>query len=112
MVFKPRIWYPIAIGLAALNLIAVGFATDDAWHMGAHVGLAVAFGLWARRLGRARDESAEQGAGGNELQDRLEELESEATRVRQELSEAQERLDFTERMLAQRPEPRRVDPKP
>jgi hypothetical protein len=41
---------------------------------------------------------------------RLEALEGEMSNLRQELSEAQERLDFAERVLAQRPEMRRVGP--
>lgn len=105
MTFKPRTWYPIAVALAALNLLAVGFATDDGLHMAAHVVLAGAFALWARNLRRR----AEEGAGATDLQDRLEELEAEANRMRRELSEAQERLDFAERMLAQKAEPRRTD---
>jgi len=37
-------------------------------------------------------------------------LEAEVTKLRQELSEAQERLDFVERLLAKGPETRRVGP--
>lgn len=106
MTFKPKTWYPIAVGLAAINLVAIGFATDDAWHMAGHVALAVAFGAWARHLRRR----SEVPTGEGDLQTRIEELEAEANRVRQELSEAQERLDFTERMLAQSREQRRVGP--
>ena len=40
----------------------------------------------------------------------LEGLEVEVGQLRQELTEAQERLDFTERLLAQGPEARRVSP--
>ncbi len=51
--------------------------------------------------------------GGSERQpglEALEALEAEVSKLRQELSEAQERLDFAERLLAQGPEARRVDP--
>ena len=41
--------------------------------------------------------------------DRLQVLESEIGTLRQELSEAQERLDFTERLLAQQRPPERLD---
>ena len=41
---------------------------------------------------------------------RLDALESEVGSLRQELSEAQERLDFAERLLAQASDPRRVGP--
>lgn len=39
-------------------------------------------------------------SGDGELDDRVERLEQEMTALRQELAEAQERLDFTERLLA------------
>jgi hypothetical protein len=110
MRFKSRIWYPIAGVLSIINLVAVGFAAGEAepWHAGAHAALALAFGLWAERLRRR--------PGGSELQGPLEmveafdALEAEVSQLRQELSEMQERLDFTERVLAQRPEARRVGP--
>lgn len=110
MRFKPRIWYPIAIVLSAINLVAVGFAAGEPqpWHVGLHAALALAFGLWAQRL--------RQAPRGNELQapvevlEAVEALEDEVSRLRQELSETQERQDFTERLLAQKPESRRVDP--
>jgi hypothetical protein len=104
MTFKPAIWYPIAVVLSVLNVIAVWFAAQPAepWHATAHAALAVAFGLWAQRL--------RQGPRRGELQAGLEALEVEMSTLRQELSETQERVDFAERMLAQAPEPRRGDP--
>ena len=110
MRFKPAIWYPIAVVLSAINLVAVGFAAGEPqpWHAGLHAGLALAFGLWAQRLRKA--------PRGNETQAPLEVLEAvdaledEVSRLRQELAETQERQDFTERLLAQKPESRRVDP--
>ncbi|CAN5887581.1 hypothetical protein BH24GEM1_BH24GEM1_20720 [soil metagenome] len=97
MAFKHRNWYPIAVGLGALNLLGAGAAAGAAepWHAAVHVGLALASGWWARRLRRD--------LGTSELQDRLEGLESlefEVSNLRQELSETQERLDFAERLLA------------
>ena len=104
MTFKPAIWYPIAVVLTVINLAAAGFAAGQAepWHATIHAALAVAFGLWAQRL--------RQAPRGSEPQARLEGLEAEMGNLRQELSETQERLDFAERMLAQGPEARRVDP--
>lgn len=110
MTFKPRIWYPIAFVLGAINLVAVGFAAGESqpWHAGTHAALALAFGLWAQRL--------RPGRRGSELQpplevlESLEALETEVSQLRQELSETQERVDFTERVLAQGPEARRVGP--
>lgn len=107
MTFNPRIWRPIAVVLSALNFGGAAFAAGSAepWHATIHAALAVGFALWAQRL--------RPGAGANELQARLEGLEAlegEVDKLRQELGEAQERLDFVERLLAQGPETRRVSP--
>jgi chromosome segregation ATPase len=67
------------------------------------VALGLAFGFWAQRLGQAPSEL------GLELQPRLEALEFEVSDLRRELGETQERLDFTERVLAQAQESRRLD---
>ncbi len=106
MTFKPATWYPIAVVLSVLNVVGVWFAARPAepWHAATHAALAVAFGLWAGRLRRV--------PGGSEFQSGLEALELEVNALRQELGEAQERLDFAERLLAQEPELRRVHPKP
>lgn len=80
-------------------------------HAGGHAVLVLAFGLWAQRLKQRRDRGEDTAALGAGADERLEALEDELTRLRKELSEAQERLDFTERMLAQRPDPRRVEPR-
>jgi hypothetical protein len=44
-----------------------------------------------------------------EMSDRLQALEGEVGSLRQELGEAQERIDFTERLLAQQRSPDRLD---
>lgn len=110
MRFKPAIWYPIAVVLSAINLVAVGFAAGEPqpWHVGLHAGLALAFGLWAQRLRQAPRGNEPQAPV--EVLEAVEALEDEVSRLRQELSETQERQDFTERLLAQKPESRRVDP--
>ena len=95
-----------------LNLVGAGFAVGqgEPWHAAIHVAVALAFGLGARRLRR--------GPGGSELEPRLEglealeALEAEVSKLRQEVSEVQERLDFAERLLARGPEPRRADLQP
>ena len=107
MTFKPAIWYPIAVVLSVINLVGAGFAAGQAepGHATIHAALALAFGLWAQRLRRR--------PGGSELPaglEALEALEAEVSKLRQELSETQERLDFAERVLAQGPEGRRVGP--
>jgi len=107
MTFNPRIWRPIAIGLSAINLVATGFAAQggEGWHAGIHAALALAFGLWAQNL-RGRPSSFDQG----EIPGRLEALEIEVGNLRRELGEAQERIDFTERVMAKAQEQRRVGP--
>jgi len=107
MTFKPAIWYPIAVVLSVINLVGAGFAAGQAepGHATIHAALALAFGLWAQRL--------RQRPGGSELPaglEALDALEAEVSKLRQELSETQERLDFAERVLAQGPEARRVGP--
>lgn len=104
MMFKRAIWYPIAIVLSGLNLVGVGFAAGQAqaWHAGVHAGLALAFGLWAQRQRRA--------PVGGEFPvplEAFEALEAEMSRLREDMNETQERLDFTERLLAREPEGRR-----
>ena len=104
MTFKPAVWYPIALVLTAINLAGAGFAagTTEPWHATIHAVLALGFGLWAQRLRRA--------PGGSDVEARLEALEAEVSRQRRELTDAQERLDFAERLLAQAREARRVGP--
>jgi len=104
MTFKPAVWYPIAVALSAINLIAVGFAVmpGEPWHAATHAALALGFWTWAQRL--------RQGVGGADLQGRLEALEIDVSNMRRELGEAHERLDFAERLLAQAQESRRVGP--
>ena len=106
MSFKSAIWYPIATALSAVNLIATGFAagSTEPWHAGVHATLALGFGLWAQRMRMRR--------AGGELHaplEAFEALEAEVNDLRQDLIETQERVDFTERLLAREPE-RRVDP--
>lgn len=110
MTFKSRIWFPIAVVLAVLNVVAVGFAAGDAEpvHAGTHAALALAFGLWAQHLRRR--------AGGSEPQaqvdvlDAVDALDAEVSKLRLEVSEMQERLDFAERLLARGQETRREGP--
>ena len=105
MTFKSRIWQPVAIGLSAVNLVAVGFAASGAepWHAAVHSVLALAFGLGAERLRQRRV------TAGGDLDSGLEALELDVSELRRELTEVQERLDFTERMLTQGAEARRTD---
>ena len=107
MTFRPAIWYPISIVLAGLNLVGVGFAAGEAqaWHAGGHAALALAFGLWSPRMRQA----PVHGEFPVQLE-ALEAIEAEVSRLRDDLSETQERLDFTERLVVQGQEARRVGP--
>jgi hypothetical protein len=114
MTFKPRIWFPIAAVLSVVNVAAVWFAAVPAepLHATGHAALALGFGLWAQHLRRgpagtdshARLDALEADSG------RLEMLEGEMSGLQRALDETQERLDFAERLLAQKPEARRMDP--
>jgi hypothetical protein len=110
MTFKPATWRPIAALLSAANLVAAGFAMGSAepLHAAVHVAVALAFGLWAQRLRPGTRES--ESLTGSESLERLEAVEDEVSNLRRELSETQERIDFAERLLAQRSESRRVGP--
>lgn len=103
MTFKPATWFSITVVLAVVNMVAAGF-TAGGLHAASHAALAVGFAVLAQHL-RQRLRAPGLPAG-------LEELELEVTELRQELSEAQERLDFTERILSQQQptEARRLDP--
>ena len=85
--------------LSAGNLVAVGFAAGAAepYHAAVHAALALGLGLWAQRLRGRRQRRDEPG----ELQAGLEDLQFEVSNLRADLTEMQERLDFTERVLAQ-----------
>lgn len=113
MIFKPRVWFPIAVLLSIGNLVAVWFAAAPAepLHATIHAALSLGAGLWAYRLRQRLGEGAHRLAPeAVEALDALEALEIEASRLRQELSEARERLDFAERLLAKDPESRRMGP--
>jgi hypothetical protein len=115
MTFKPRTWYPIAAVVAILNVLAAGFAAaaTEPVHAGTHAALALAFGLWAQHL-RSRRQREIAGEVGSEvtgelagdLQAGLQALEAEVSRLRQEVSDVAERVDFAERLLARGPEKR------
>ncbi len=106
MTFKPAVWYPIAVVVSGLNLIAVGVYASEPGHALGHAVVALAFGWWAQRL---RQTPSPRGGDVSELQAGLESLDAQVTRLRQELSETQERLDFAERLLAQGRERGRVE---
>jgi len=108
MKFKPAVWFPIATVLSAINIAAVWFAArpGETWHATLHAGLAVAFALWAQRLRTAVPRRNELESG----LDAIDELDADVDSLRNALEETRERLDFAERMLAERVERREVPP--
>ena len=103
MALKSPAWRWGAIALSALNFAGLGMAVGAAepWHAVVHAVLALGFGAGAARLRDAR--------GREKPSTGLDTLDAEVGELRQELLETQERLDFTERMLAQDLEARRVE---
>ena len=108
MAFKSRIWQPIAIAFSALNLAGAGFAValEQGEHAAIHVLLAGAAAYWVRRRQQAPGTEVTLGTADREA--RLEALEADLDSQRRELAEAQERLDFAERLLSQAAERRQV----
>lgn len=105
MKFKAPIWPYVAWALSALNVAGAGFAVAAAepTHAAAHVLFAFGFGWWAHRLRQRRLEDEFESGLRETLKDPLERLtmlESDVSRLQQELSEVQERMDFAERILA------------
>ncbi len=85
----------------------------DAGAIGALVPVVMFFfgGLWlfsTTTLGKAVAKRIAGGAPPEDLERRVAELEREADAVRAEMAEAQERLDFAERALAQVKEAKRL----
>jgi len=113
MTFKPGVWFPIAVVLSLGNLVAVWFAAapGEPWHATIHAALSLGSGLWAYRL-RQRLATGERRLAPEAVEalDALEALEIEASQLRQQLSEAQEQLDFANRLQAQDPDSRRMGP--
>ena len=100
MAFHPGKWYPVAIALTVLNVVAAGFA-GGGLHAGSHAVLAVVFGLWATRLRLARGPNDDERLATPDVVEALGTLEDEVGTLRRELNETQERLDFVERRLTQ-----------
>ena len=103
----PSKWYPVVGFFAVVNLLGLGYAvaTGEPMHAIGHAVLVVAFGSWAHRLGGGGSSSRRI-----EEQERLEALEDQMSNMQGELTDAQDRLDFAERMLAHERESRRVKP--
>jgi HAMP domain-containing protein len=105
----------LAITLSILNFGAfiVALRDGEATHALGHVAAGIALFAWSRSLRRQhRESSAADRLDASDRDAQIEGLESDVEQLRRELSEAQERLDFTERMLAQRRDPHAAAPLP
>lgn len=121
------IWYPVAVVLSLVNFVGliVAVLPAEPWHATLHAVLALAFALWAQRLrlrrrmshgagsitGETTAGASLSGAWGAELesgrQDQLDAIGFDVQLLREQLAETQERLDFAERLLAERSEEER-----
>jgi hypothetical protein len=109
MAFKSPVWFPIAVLVSLGNLIAAWVAARQfgSMHATVHAVLAVGAGLWAYSL-RKRRGAGKVGPDAIEALDALEALEGEMVELRQQLSEAQQRVELAERRLPQA-EPRKEE---
>src|SRR4051812_24497276 len=108
MTFESPRWYPAAILLSIGNVAGAGFAIMEGqlWHSTFHIGLAIAFGVWAKHLGeqlRRRPDQTRRDA-------RVELLEGEVSELQRELNQTRDGLDFAEQLLRQRQEAPLVQP--
>ena len=101
MWFKHRAWIPVAWVLSVTNLVAVWFAARPAepTHATIHALLAVSFALGARRL-MARRRAHGQTEHLQQTIDQNEYVQQTVDDLQAHLLELEERLDFTERILA------------
>jgi hypothetical protein len=105
--FKARFWYRLAVSLSIINLGALGFALGqgEPRHAMLHALLGAGFGFWASRL---RHQASAGTQNASALQDQvdqqavaLDEAHASLADQASQIAELQERLDFTERILAQ-----------
>lgn len=110
MTFKPKTWYPIALVLGVVNVASVWFAAraGEAPHATLHAILGVAFMWWAQKLRSDLQTAADDAR----LAPDPAPLDLEVDQLRRQLGEAEERLDFAERMLVQLREPDRAARRP
>lgn len=110
MTFKPKLWYPIALVLGVANVASVWLAAAaaEAPHATLHAALGAAFLWWAQKL-RHELRTGESPARGTADP---EPLDLEVAQLRRQLGEAEERLDFAERMLVQLRDPEHATRRP
>lgn len=93
-------WFPVAVGLAVINAAGAVYALymSEPVHAFAHGALVAGFLLWARYL-RSTSPRPERQA------EKVEMLEANLSDLERQLSETQQRLDFADQLLKQRPKP-------
>lgn len=100
-----KTWRRLAIVASVFNVAGAGFAiaAGEGWHAGIHVSLALGFGFAAQRLAEIDRKAAPTSlqAQLDEQTAALEEAETKLALQAKQLAELEERMDFTERMLAQ-----------
>lgn len=109
MWFKHRGWIPVAWLLSVVNLVAIWFAAEpgETWHAAGHGLFAVLFGLGARHLmTRQRITALNQQL--QEVLDQNEQLQQTIDGTQAHLRELEERVDFSERLLARQREEERL----
>ena len=104
MTFKPAFWRPIAIILSIVNIAGVvqALGAGEPMHAAGHVIVGLGLAAWIRRLNERARETRGERIAGSDQQTQIEGLENDLDQLRRELTETQERLDFAERMMAQR----------
>jgi uncharacterized protein YlxW (UPF0749 family) len=115
MWFKHRAWIPVAWLLAVGNvlgaLVAMRMVPTGSWHAATHLALAAGFALGARQLMTRRRE----GTLDDQLQqtlDQNEQLQQTLDSLQQRVYELEERVDFSERLLATQRDADRLDASP
>ncbi len=110
MWFKHRAWIPTAWALSAANLVSVWFAAlpGEPAHATLHALLAAALALGARHL-TIRRRAEQNRADLQQVLDQNEQLQQNAEEMRARVSELEDRLDFTGRLLMQQGDPVRRD---
>jgi hypothetical protein len=101
MWFKHRAWIPVGWVVAIANVVAIYFAAlpGEALHATVHGLLGAGFALGARHL-TVRQRMAELNGQVQETLDLNEHLQQTVENTESRLRELEERVDFTERMLA------------
>ncbi len=105
MWFQHRAWIPVAWLLSLVNVGAVWFAAAPAepLHATVHAALGVGFALGARHL-MTRQPRATRAEQLPPSSDQSEQLHQTIDGLQGQMQELEERLDFTERLLAQQRE--------